>query len=317
MAAIFNLLLTSLCLLQWRGGIAFTPAVKDAEILSSNECLDTESSPQDDEDLFQILNELPPPGCDYPLTCSDIHRCNPTASSDYYLIQAGNGSTVRVYCDMVGARCGGEGGWMRVAHLNMTDSSSQCPDGFRVETVNSVRFCIRNTSSAGCGSILFETHGLTYSEVCGFVRGYAYFKPDGFINCTTENILCVDGIIITYGAALSHLWTYVANYQESGPFSCFNTTQQDCAGANTEFFYTNYYCESGATVIREDWYTDDPLWDGEGCGKEGACCVGNGQPWFHTPIPAPTIADIQARVCTDENASDENIGVERVELYVR
>ena len=59
MAAVFNLLLISSCLLQWRGGNAFTPAIKDAEILSSTECDD----PLSDEPLLEILNELPPPGC--------------------------------------------------------------------------------------------------------------------------------------------------------------------------------------------------------------------------------------------------------------
>ena len=53
-------------------------------------------------------------------------------------------------------------GWMRVpAHLNMTDPSSQCPVGFRVETATNTRFCIKDNSSAGCGSMLFEPFGLT------------------------------------------------------------------------------------------------------------------------------------------------------------
>ena len=98
-------------------------------------------------------------------TCAEFFCCNSSASSGYYQIQAANGSAMQVYCDMGRIYCGGEGGWMRVAYLNMTDLSSQCPVGFRVETANNTRVCIRDTTSAGCGSMLFESFGLTYSQV--------------------------------------------------------------------------------------------------------------------------------------------------------
>ena len=58
---------------------------------------------------------------------------------------------------------------MRVTHLNMTDPSSQCPDGFRLVTPNYVRLCIRDTSSAGCRIIASESFGMSYSQVCGYM----------------------------------------------------------------------------------------------------------------------------------------------------
>ena len=51
-----------------------------------------------------------------------------SASSEYYHITAPNGSQVQVYCDMNGTNCGGEGGWMRVAYVNMSESSTTCPE---------------------------------------------------------------------------------------------------------------------------------------------------------------------------------------------
>ena len=69
---------------------------------------------------------------------------------------------------------------MRVAHLNMTDPSSQCPVCFRVDAANNTRFYIRDTSSAGCVSMLFEPFGLTYSQVCGYVRGHSFATVDAF-----------------------------------------------------------------------------------------------------------------------------------------
>ena len=58
----------------------------------------------------------------------------PSSPSGYYWVRASNGSVVRVYCDMTRS-CGGViGGWMRVADLDMTNSSHQCPRDFQQRT---------------------------------------------------------------------------------------------------------------------------------------------------------------------------------------
>ena len=318
MTTISFVLVSFSLLLYWSGGIAFTPVIKDAEF---TECKETEPEPLDEDLVSEILNRLPPPGCSPHLTCRDVLRCNSSASSGYYQIQAANGSAVQVYCDMEGTNCGREGGWMRVAHLNITDQSSQCPDGFKVETVNSTYFCIRNTTQAGCRSVLYKAYGVTYTQVCGYARGYSYHSPDAFRHDCSNEVLCVDGITITYGNPLSHVWTYVADVNESGPFSCYNTTSQSCSDTDTptkNLVHTNFYCESGTSMPSETWFTNDPLWDGDGCGgHEGPCCNHTRQPWFQTNTRTPTMADISAWVCLDEDTSDENVGIEQLEIYVK
>ena len=128
-----HLLLISFCLLQWSN--AFTPVVYDTTVPPSSQCGQSDLF-EDDQQLMEALKmaqqQLPPPGCNFPLTCRHVLRCNSSASSGYYQIQATNGSAVRVYCDMEGTNCGGEGGWMRVAYLNVTDPS-KCPAGYRVD----------------------------------------------------------------------------------------------------------------------------------------------------------------------------------------
>ena len=42
-------------------------------------------------------------------------------------------------------------GWMRVASINMTDTST-CPSG--LSTLTSPRMCIRNLDVAGCSSVI-------------------------------------------------------------------------------------------------------------------------------------------------------------------
>ena len=117
-----------------------------------------------------------------------------------------DGTTGSVYCNMEG--CDGEGGWTRVAYLNMSDPSQQCPTDFRLYDVNGVRACGRQTSFVGgCNSITFSTNGISYSQVCGRVTGYQYVTTDavdshhgtGLTNHYNIDGEYVDGVSITCG----------------------------------------------------------------------------------------------------------------------
>ena len=64
-------------------------------------------------------------------SCSHLHGA--AHQSGYYWIKTVNVSRepVRVYCDMERACCGStSNAWMRVANIDMTDFTQQCPDGF-------------------------------------------------------------------------------------------------------------------------------------------------------------------------------------------
>ena len=317
-------LLISSCLLQWSG--AFTPVVYDAKVSPSSQC--GQSDPfEDDQQLMEKLKmihqQLPPPGCNPPPTCRDILRCNSSASSGYYQIQAANGSTVQVYCDMEGTNCGGERGWMRVAYLNMTDSSTQCPDGFRVETANDKRFCIRDTTGDGCRGMSFESFGLSYIQVCGYVRGYSFFSPSAFDkgpNLPLDGYY-VDGVSITTNSpSPTHIWTYAAGNVEvnNDIFACPCNTNSTATSNVPQYVGSDYYCEAAVITTDPVWYTNDTLWDGMQCGGlEGPCCTHMGLPWFNKNLSIQTNADINVRICLDMDTNDENLGIETMELYVK
>ena len=214
---------------------------------------------------------------------------------------------------------------MRVAHLNMTDPSSQCPVGFRVETANNTRFCIRDTSSAGCGSMLFEPFGLTYSQVCGYVRGYSKTSTDAFAGPHGQSrnqplsSNYVDGVSISYSnPPAHHSWTYAAGVVEQGGYEAWSCPCR--SGPEAPLYVgSDFYCEAGAsTNPPTPWRTNDPLWDGMQCGgDEGPCCDHPGLPWFNKNTPTPTTATINVRICLDEDTSNENLGVERLEVFVK
>ena len=59
------------------------------------------------------------------------------------------------------------------------------------------------------------------------------------------------------------------------------------------------------------------LWDGRGCISSNPCCSFNNPPWFYKQLPQPTTDNIEMRVCKDEDASNEDVAIEIVEIYVQ
>ena len=153
--------------------------------------------------------------CGPPLLCSckEIKSRCPDCPSDYYIIADNRSIARHVYCYME-ELCNSTGGWMRVAYLNMTDSSEKCPDGFRLYNENGVRACGRPVSSGGsCAGITFPSGNIEYSQVCGKVIGYQFGSPDGPVG-NDINGYYVDGISLTHGSPRKHIWSFI-----SGPFN--------------------------------------------------------------------------------------------------
>ena len=110
-------------------------------------------------------------------SCNEIKTAQPGSTSGNYNILSSNGTLHQVYCYM--EEVCGSSGWMRVAHLNMTDPSEQCPSGFRLYSESGVRACGKPSLARGCRvGVQFTTHGVPFSEVCGRVTGYQYWHPD-------------------------------------------------------------------------------------------------------------------------------------------
>ena len=120
------------------------------------------------QDLLALHNELYSPSFSpLPTSCQEIKNKQPNSPSGVYLLAtANNDGTKYVYCNMEELCDSGEG-WTRLAYLDMTDSTVNCPSGFRL--YQSVRACGRVTSSLGnCTSVQFPS-GISYSQVCGRV----------------------------------------------------------------------------------------------------------------------------------------------------
>ena len=86
------------------------------------------------------------------------------------------------------------------------------------------------------------------------------------------------------------------------------------------FINNNYFCDTASTghYSSTTYYTEDPLWDGEGCGPANSCCYFNTPPWFCKSLGQPIIDDLEIRLCnyySYEYGEDKLIS--RIDIYVQ
>ena len=260
---------------------------------------------------------------------SPVASCSalPTyCSSGYHWVRSSNGTAVQVYCDMDRVcGCSSTGGWTRVANLNMSNPSEQCPGDWILQTRSSEprRLCGRG-SSGGCLSATYSTYSISYNHVCGRAIGYQIHTADAFSQYAGPQTIegpYVDGVSLTHGlpGTRQHIWTFAAGFVERGTLSSC-----PCVGGRTAPSYVgnDYFCESGTsgTSSTDGLYASDPLWDGQACGSPPCCELssppGVTAPWFCKQLPQATTDDVEVRICGDEDTANEDTPVELIELYI-
>ena len=310
------------------GGVVSELTTITYPAIVSYECSQYDEDPLLAEALRQVQQQLDLHGCKN-RSCQEILHCFPSALSSYYQILVPNCSLVQVYCDMEGTNCGGEGGWTRVAYVNMSQSGATCPQGLTQTNFSGQTLCGRN-GPAGCQSTVFSTLGLNYSQVCGQLRGYQRGTQNAFEKyyqnpSQTIDSVYVDGVSITYGGApRKHIWTYANGLNLMFP----GYPETDCP-CNTNssvvpplFVGSDYYCETGdndkTCCDYSTLYSNDTLWDGQQCpGVEAPCCTHPNMPWFNKTLSETTTEDIELRVCGDQNTDNEDTPLEVIELFVQ
>uniref|UniRef100_A0A1X7UKF6 Fibrinogen C-terminal domain-containing protein n=1 Tax=Amphimedon queenslandica TaxID=400682 RepID=A0A1X7UKF6_AMPQE len=248
-----------------------------------------------------------------PTSCKEIKERQPNSPSGYYIL-ARPTRTYSTYCNM-GTLCGSGGAWTRLAYLDMTDVTQNCPSGFGLYQSGGVKACGRPATNGGsCVSVQFSSNGISYSQICGRVTGYQYKATDAPVR-SDINSYYVDGVSITRGSPRQHVWTFMSGFSDA-----YNINTCNCGQQHQVFIGYNYFCESGnPTNTANQLFISDPLWDGQGCGSlESACCSVTGIPWFHRDYGSTTTTDyIELRVCGDEATSNEDSPVSFYEIYIK
>ena len=247
-------------------------------------------------------------------SCADIYRGHP---SGYYWLNVGD-QPQQVYCSVNENRCcnGGDGNWMRIAYLNMSDPSQQCPHGWR-EIDSPIRTCRRQFNTS-INSVNYSSHGIPYSRVCGRIIAYQYGTPEAFgdyQNPSTLDDAYVDGISVTYGQnPRHHIWTFAAG-----------SRRRQCRCSNNDatppFVEGDHFCERGTRQGMIRLIDGNPLWDGHGCTGSSTCCQFNNPPWFCKQLPEPTTEDIEIRlmgyVGEEFSLDQKDTPIELMEIYVQ
>ena len=237
----------------------------------------------------------------YPINNNQWTICNMTAIAASYFTFS---------CAGVGRE------WRRIASFNIS-AGDDCPTGWNKSSYSNVSFCRSPSNDRGCYSTTFSTNHVAYQRVCGKVRGYQKGTPNGFLSGS----IYVDGLSITHSSPRQHIWTYAVGRTELGggvDSRCPCTASPGTPPPS--LVGSNYYCESGAkdpsSHMNVTYFLSDPLWDGSGCSSDNNCCSNINLPWFQYQLSQMATDDIEVRICTNQDFSDEGILIDILELYV-
>ena len=246
--------------------------------------------------------------------------------SNSSLTQSDNIATLQDKVAPLGYPCGSPG-WTRVAFLDMSDTTQECPSEFRSYDTDGRRACGRKVNNgASCDGITFPVD-INYSEVCGRVYAFQYASPDGInpANHPDHNNIegpYLDGVSITQGSPRQHIWSFIGSVFEVVSWSNTCPCNTGSGVQVQSFIGDDYFCESGYSGPTNGWglvfYSDDVLWDGKGCrSNEEPCCDVPGIPWFRKVFDSETSDDIELRICGEEGTANEDTPVVFYEIYVK
>ena len=246
-------------------------------------------------------------------SCKEIYDCNPNAPSGHYWIDT-DSQPLKLHCEMNTIRCGNvTGGWTRIAHIDMEEQQS-CPSALGT-LISPKRICVQKRTEAGCTSVRYPTPVVPFTQICGQAAGYMFRSVDGLDAISTTKIIdnpYVEGLSITYGSPRRHVWTYAAGH--NGRCLCH---PNNFASPPPSFVGQHYYCDGWPQSYSHTWYPQYRLWDGEGCPAGNTCCDPPNLPWFHRTLNATITHDLEVRLCRDQEASNEDVGVELLEIYIQ
>ena len=216
---------------------------------------------------------------------------------------------------------------MKVADIDMTNASQQCPSGMNLIEPPK-RLC--DITSDGCASNNFTVHGVEYSHVCGKIIAYQNNRPVGLAyHHRGIDEAYVFGVSLTHGQnPRKNIWTFVGASDETlSDFAfkcpCINTNISP-PPTTPSYIGNDYFCDTALSTSQNSLSAGlqfaDPLWDGEGCGNNNTCCSFPGSgvtpPWFVKDLPYSTTDNIEMRLCQSING-DGSTPIEVVELYVQ
>ena len=102
---------------------------------------------------------------------------------------------------------GGDGDWTRIGFINMSEPGTTCPIEEQFDMTYSLcgNMYLSSSLTFGCNSMFFQSYRLSYTKVCGRVRGYTCGRGLSFVsyhfdpNIDDVSEPYLSGVSITHG----------------------------------------------------------------------------------------------------------------------
>ena len=216
------------------------------------------------QDIRNLLTGGTCPG-DPAASCLEISQCNSQMPSEYYWITSSNGTAIHDMTRVCNCDSSNVGGWSRMAYLNMTDPTNQCPPAWSevISFDQRVRVCYRTNSTLNMGN--FAGSGCSSAFFSARIIGYQFgstnaFAPYIFSTYTRIEDPYVIGVVIVCGSEKQHVWTFAGEFTEESA----NNIDAICpytSGMDTgvpPFVGNDYFCETSAVGSMITFNPGDP-----------------------------------------------------------
>ena len=125
----------------------------------------------------------------------------------------------------------------------------------------------------------------------------------------------MDGVSLTHGDPRHHIWTFVAAPDERPTSVCPSLDGDLSTGRQPPSLWG--MTTSVILAVEGDILIAGTLKTLCGMVLVVGLRAFNNPPWFYKQLPHPTTDGIEMRVCRDQSASNEDVAIEIVDVYIQ
>ena len=208
----------------------------------------------------------------------------------------------------------------------MSSASKKCPnEQFSYINKGELHLCRIKSDKMGCATASYSSHGIKYSTICGYARGYQRGLSYAFVKSYPLTSHYLNGVSFQRFDASStkkreHVWSYACGSMESSNnYAACPCNKGAVVAKPPSFAGNNYYCESGTSTKpgSADFFPKDPLWDGKGFNNLEVPCHKDMMPYFKRTYDSAITDHITVKLCRTYTKSILDVYLEGYGVFVK